>query len=191
MARGARPPRTIVFYGFSILGEVMTKASSLPSRRSGRHGPASEWSSSAPLPARARSATSSSWACRRTWRCCPWSWMRSNSPRPASSLGKLAGAARTRRGQPHAFCHPGQERQPEGIRDFADLARPGVKLVHPDPLTSGGANWAIVAEYGAGVRQSGGNADAGRELLLGHLGERGRAGALRARGAHAVRKRVR
>jgi len=28
--------------------------------------------------------------------------------------------------------------------------------VHPDPLTSGGANWAIVAEYGAGFRTPGG-----------------------------------
>jgi sulfate/thiosulfate transport system substrate-binding protein len=56
---------------------------------------------------------------------------------------------------------------PKGIRDFADLARPGVKIVHPDPLTSGGANWAIIAEYGAGVRQSGGNAEAGRKLLSG------------------------
>ena len=39
---------------------------------------------------------------------------------------------------------------PKAIRDFADLARPGVRVVHPDPLTSGGANWAILAEYGAG-----------------------------------------
>jgi sulfate transport system substrate-binding protein len=53
---------------------------------------------------------------------------------------------------------------PKGIRDFADLARPGVRIVHPDPLTSGGALWAILAEYGAGERvRSGG----GRDLLLG------------------------
>src|SRR5207248_10180694 len=56
---------------------------------------------------------------------------------------------------------------PQRIADFADLARPGVKVVHPDPLTSGGANWAIVAEYGAGVRQHRGNAQAGRDLLAG------------------------
>jgi sulfate transport system substrate-binding protein len=56
---------------------------------------------------------------------------------------------------------------PRGIRDFPDLARPGVGLVHPDPLTSGGANWAIVAEYGAGMRQNGGRPEEGQKLLAG------------------------
>ena len=28
--------------------------------------------------------------------------------------------------------------------------------MHPDPLTSGGANWAILAEYGAGLRDTAG-----------------------------------
>jgi sulfate transport system substrate-binding protein len=56
---------------------------------------------------------------------------------------------------------------PKHIRSFSDLARPGIKLVHPDPLTSGAANWAILAEYGSAVRQ---NPDrprqAGHDLLL-------------------------
>jgi ABC-type sulfate transport system substrate-binding protein len=56
---------------------------------------------------------------------------------------------------------------PLRIRDFSDCAKPGVKVVHPDPLTSGGANWAIVAEYGAGVRAAGGRPEAGREMLAG------------------------
>jgi sulfate transport system substrate-binding protein len=56
---------------------------------------------------------------------------------------------------------------PKGIRDFGDLAKPGVKVVHPDPLTSGGANWAIIAEYGAGLRSSPGQPLAGYNLLLG------------------------
>jgi sulfate transport system substrate-binding protein len=55
---------------------------------------------------------------------------------------------------------------PHRIRDFPDLARPGVGLVHPDPLTSGGANWAIVAEYGAGMRQNG-RPEEGQRLLAG------------------------
>lgn len=42
---------------------------------------------------------------------------------------------------------------PKHIRNFSDLMRPGIKVVHPDPLTSGAANWAILAEYGAGMRQ--------------------------------------
>lgn len=56
---------------------------------------------------------------------------------------------------------------PLGIRDFADLTRDGVRIVHPDPLTSGGANWAILAEYGAGLRESGGQPEAGEALLAG------------------------
>ena len=56
---------------------------------------------------------------------------------------------------------------PKGIRDFSDLARPGVGVVHPDPLTSGGANWALLAEYGAGQRADPGDPDAGCRMLLG------------------------
>lgn len=40
---------------------------------------------------------------------------------------------------------------PLGISDWADLARPGVRLVHPDPRTSGGAQWALLAEYGSAL----------------------------------------
>ena len=56
---------------------------------------------------------------------------------------------------------------PKGIRDFADLAKPGMRVVHPDPLTSGGANWAILAEYGAGARREPRLPSAGFDLLLG------------------------
>ncbi len=38
---------------------------------------------------------------------------------------------------------------PKGIRDFPDLGRPGVKLVHPDPVSSGGAQWSILAIHGS------------------------------------------
>ena len=37
------------------------------------------------------------------------------------------------------------------IENWADLARPGVSLVHPDPRTSCGAQWALVAEYGSAL----------------------------------------
>ncbi|PYQ64608.1 MAG: sulfate ABC transporter substrate-binding protein, partial [Acidobacteria bacterium] len=57
---------------------------------------------------------------------------------------------------------------PLGIHDFADLARRGVKVVHPDPLTSGGANWALLAEYGSAARRSPGRErEAGTAALLG------------------------
>ncbi|HEV8359696.1 MAG TPA: sulfate ABC transporter substrate-binding protein [Candidatus Thermoplasmatota archaeon] len=55
---------------------------------------------------------------------------------------------------------------PQGIHDFADLARPGVGVVHPDPLTSGGAQWSILAEYGSAVRETN-RTEAGFEMLLG------------------------
>ncbi|MGE5414606.1 MAG: substrate-binding domain-containing protein [Syntrophomonadaceae bacterium] len=56
---------------------------------------------------------------------------------------------------------------PLGIRGFEDLGRAGVRVVHPDPMTSGGANWAIVAEYGSGFRGSPGGAAAGEAVVRG------------------------
>jgi sulfate/thiosulfate transport system substrate-binding protein len=41
---------------------------------------------------------------------------------------------------------------PLGIRDWPDLTRPGLKVLTPDPKTSGGAQWNIVAIYGAALR---------------------------------------
>jgi len=38
---------------------------------------------------------------------------------------------------------------PKGIGGFQDLRKPGIGIVHPDPQTSGGALWSILAEYGA------------------------------------------
>ena len=37
---------------------------------------------------------------------------------------------------------------PKGIKDWADLARPGVKVVTPNPKTSGGARWNFLAAWG-------------------------------------------
>lgn len=41
---------------------------------------------------------------------------------------------------------------PKGINDWADLARPGLNVLTPDPKTSGGAQWNINAIYGAALR---------------------------------------
>jgi len=41
---------------------------------------------------------------------------------------------------------------PKQIRDWPDLARPGLNVLTPDPRTSGGAMWNICAMYGAGLR---------------------------------------
>lgn len=47
-----------------------------------------------------------------------------------------------------------REGNPLGIRDFADLTKPGVKVLYPNPQTSGGAQWDINAIYGAGLKLS-------------------------------------
>jgi sulfate transport system substrate-binding protein len=41
---------------------------------------------------------------------------------------------------------------PQGIRDWEDLVRPGLDVLTPDPKTSGGAQWNINALYGAALR---------------------------------------
>jgi len=43
---------------------------------------------------------------------------------------------------------------PKKIRDFADLARPGIRLIHPDPVSSGGAQWSLLAIYGSELIKS-------------------------------------
>jgi sulfate/thiosulfate-binding protein len=43
---------------------------------------------------------------------------------------------------------------PKNIHDFADLGNPGVKLIHPDPVSSGGAQWSVLAIYGSELVKS-------------------------------------
>src|SRR6266481_6460985 len=43
---------------------------------------------------------------------------------------------------------------PKGIHDFSDLAKPGIRLIHPDPISSGGAQWSILAMYGSELVKS-------------------------------------
>jgi sulfate transport system substrate-binding protein len=43
---------------------------------------------------------------------------------------------------------------PKGIHDFPDLAKPGLKLIHPDPVSSGGAQWSVLAIYGSELVKS-------------------------------------
>lgn len=40
---------------------------------------------------------------------------------------------------------------PHGIQEFADLTQPGLRLVHPDPRSSGAGDWAVLAEYGSAL----------------------------------------
>ncbi len=53
---------------------------------------------------------------------------------------------------------------PKKVTGWADLTKPGIQVVTPNPFTSGGARWNIMAAYGQ-VTRSGGSADAGNAYL--------------------------
>jgi sulfate transport system substrate-binding protein len=44
---------------------------------------------------------------------------------------------------------------PKGVRDWADLVKPGVGVITPNPKTSGGARWAYLAAYAYGLKLGG------------------------------------
>ncbi len=44
---------------------------------------------------------------------------------------------------------------PKGIKDWGDLAKPGVAVVTPNPKTSGGARWNYLAAWGYGLKHNG------------------------------------
>ena len=49
---------------------------------------------------------------------------------------------------------------PKRIHDWEDLVEPGVEVIAPNPSTSGGARWNVMAAYGATRRKGGTHADA-------------------------------
>jgi sulfate transport system substrate-binding protein len=44
---------------------------------------------------------------------------------------------------------------PKAIKDWDDLARPGIKVITPNPKTSGGARWNFLAAWGYGQKHYG------------------------------------
>jgi sulfate transport system substrate-binding protein len=166
--RPARP-RTVVFYGFSILGEAMNRAV-LPEF-------ARRWR--AQTGERVEFVTSFAGSGTIT------NQLTLGVPAQIALLSleldaeRLAKAGVIPAGSWRRLPHGGvvnrtpfvlvvRKGNPLKIQDFADLAKPGVKVVHPDPLTSGGANWAILAEYGSAARRSPGREkEAGTAALLG------------------------
>src|SRR5712692_8315940 len=167
-ARLARPPRTIVFYGFSILGDVIDHGvfPAFGKQWRERTGENVEIVSSFAgsgtvtnqiilgVPAHlallsleldADKLAEAGIVAKDSWR-------------------KLPSGGVVNRTPFIILVRPGN---PKAIHDFSDLTRSGVGIVHPDPLTSGGANWAVVAEYGAGARGSADPLRAGRDLLTG------------------------
>jgi sulfate transport system substrate-binding protein len=54
---------------------------------------------------------------------------------------------------------------PKQIKDWNDLARPGIGVVTPNPKTSGGARWNYLAAWGYALNQPGGNDASARDLV--------------------------
>jgi sulfate/thiosulfate-binding protein len=166
----AKPPRTIIFYGFSILGEVMNEAV-LPEfarRWTERTGEPVEF-----ITAFAGSGTVTNQLILGVPAHLALLSLELDAERlatagviPPGSWRRLPHHGVVNRTPFILLVRPGN---PKGIRDFSDLARPGVGVVHPDPLTSGGANWALLAEYGSAARRAapGRERDAGEAALRG------------------------
>ena len=71
---------------------------------------------------------------------------------------------------------------PKGIKDWPDLLAKDVEVITPNPFTSGGARWNIMAAYGSRIdqrRQRGGR----REVPRRHARQRPGAGRQRPQGA--------
>jgi sulfate transport system substrate-binding protein len=53
---------------------------------------------------------------------------------------------------------------PKGIKDWDDLAKPGISVVTPNPKTSGGARWIYLAAWGYGLKKYG-SEEAAKDLV--------------------------
>lgn len=54
---------------------------------------------------------------------------------------------------------------PRGVRDWGDLLQDGLKIVTPNPKTSGGARWNYLAAWAWALRQPGGSPDTARAFV--------------------------
>ncbi|MBX3080047.1 MAG: sulfate ABC transporter substrate-binding protein [Anaerolineae bacterium] len=60
---------------------------------------------------------------------------------------------------------------PKAVKDWADIAKEGVEVITPDPATSGGAQWNLLAAYGAAKRGQVEGVEKGEEPALEFLGK--------------------
>jgi len=163
---GAAPTRTIVVYGFSILGEVMNEGI-FPAFQA-------EWEEKTGERVELISSFAGSGTITNQ--------IILGVPAEVAILSLELDANRlvaenvlpgqTWRELPHAgvlnrtpFIIQVRPLNPLTITDYSDLTHPGIGIVHPDPLTSGGAQWAILAEYGAALRQTNDVEQAKTQLL--------------------------
>ncbi len=54
---------------------------------------------------------------------------------------------------------------PKNIRDWDDLAKPGISVITPNPKTSGGARWNYLAAWGYALKNFGNDEAKARELV--------------------------
>jgi sulfate transport system substrate-binding protein len=54
---------------------------------------------------------------------------------------------------------------PKKIKDWADLVRPGISVITPNPKTSGGARWNYLAAWGYALRANGNNEAKAKEFV--------------------------
>ncbi|MET3117075.1 sulfate/thiosulfate-binding protein [Undibacterium sp. GrIS 1.8] len=54
---------------------------------------------------------------------------------------------------------------PKGIKDWADIIKPGVSVITPNPKTSGGARWSYLAAWGYALKQPGGSEVTAKEYV--------------------------
>lgn len=54
---------------------------------------------------------------------------------------------------------------PKGIKDWADLVKPGVSVITPNPKTSGGARWNYLAAWGYELKRSGNDEAKAKEFV--------------------------
>ena len=57
---------------------------------------------------------------------------------------------------------------PKAIKDWDDLAKPGISVITPNPKTSGGARWNYLAAWGYALKKFG-NADAKAQEFVGKI----------------------
>lgn len=58
-----------------------------------------------------------------------------------------------------------RQNNPKQIKDWDDLARPGVGVITPNPKTSGGARWNYLAAWGYALKKWGGDEDKARSFV--------------------------
>ena len=54
---------------------------------------------------------------------------------------------------------------PKGIKDWDDLVKPGIKVITPNPKTSGGARWNYLAAWGYALKHNGNDSAKARDFV--------------------------